>query len=547
MVGFDSAPGPIYHLPSPEPLCRVFTPMTSVSGFAMRRSFLRRILFDRDTLGLMGFGLMVKPVGLVTQVLIARWFGAGEQVDAFQLSLFLVTFGDGTLARIFKGALSPHLIKYKQQMDTHLYARYQNGIVGGFLLGGAVWLTLLTVLVGTLIHVIWPDLPEKTAGLTVRMELVMVVPALVMISNNLHVVVLNLHQHFQVAGAMPVLNAICMLFALVFWHDSLGIWSLPAGFALSQLLRAPIIHGRALVSGAVKPARPMLAREDLGVIRELVTMMAISEVLLTINLFLDKWFATGLEPGSIASLHYAYIITNTVVVLFLTSLVTVMFPRMSAAIAAGDFNGCSKDIRANLKRAAHIVVPAAVMITVASPQIVHVLFQRGEFDAADAARTSGAMAMYALGLPALVLNAVVARVFHSLQLLRDKVWLSVQYLLTNALLNAALVGILQVRGLALASTAAIGTHLALSLWILHRRQTGLTTGRFAGIIGEAFVLGMAAYGVYWLLPVDEMVARMGVGTMWTSLLIGMGKGAVIAVCYLVLWLGLRWWHRRGRA
>jgi len=511
----------------------------------MPRFNLRRLLFDRDTLSLMGLGLMVKPVGLVTQMLIAKWFGAGEKLDAYQLAFFLVTFGHGTLSRIFKGALAPHLIQKMRTLESAVFARYQNGVVGLFLGAGALWIVLLTLSVRPLIGVVWPGLPELTSQLTVQMQLAMAVPAVLLISNNLTIAVLNLHQHFRVAGAMPVLNSVCVLGALVLWHDSMGIWSLPAGFALAQVVRWPVIHLRALICRAWRPVRPSLNGADMRLIRELVALMAISELLLTVNLFLDRWFATGLEAGSISSLHYAFHLTNTVVVLFATSLITVMFPRMSAAIAAGDLEGCSRDIRANLKRAAHIVVPAAVMVAVAAPEIVYVLFQRGEFDATDGLRTSGTMAMYALGLPALVINGLVARVFHSLQLLRDKVWLSVQYLATNALLNAALIGPLKVRGLALASTVAIVVHLALSLYLLHRRHTGLATGQFTRIVSEAFLIGGLTMGVYWLLPVAETLARFTDPSIWTALGLGIAKGAVVAVIYVVFWFIL-WAIGRSR-
>ncbi len=501
----------------------------------MARFDPRRWLFDRDVLSLMGLGLLVKPIGMVTQILIARWFGAGEQFDAYRLAFFLVTFGDGTLSRVFKGAMAPHLIQRLRDLAPLDFARYQNGIVSLFVGAGALWLALLVLLAGPLIGVVWPGLPAVTADLTLQMLMVMAVPALLMVANNLGMAVLQLHQLFRVAGSMPVLNALCMLGALIAWHDSLGIWALPAGFALSHALQWPIIHGRALAGRVLRPVLPSFRRIDLRLVGDLVGLMAIAEILLTINQFMDQWFATGLEAGSISSLHYASTVTQTVLVLFATSLVTVMFPRMSQAIARGDIEGCSEDIRSNLTRTAHLIVPAALMAAVAAPQIVRVLFQYGEFDAADAVRTSGTMTMYVLGLPALIINSLIARVFHSLQLLRDKVWLAVQYLATNVALNLVLVGALEVQGLALASTLAINLHLLLSLWILHRRRRGLATGRFARIVAVSYALGAGSMLVYAVLPVDVWAAAIGPASFWGALLVALMKGAIVGAGYLVLY------------
>ena len=509
----------------------------------MSRIDVRRYLFDRDVLSLMGLAMLVKPVGMVTQILLARWFGAGPDVDAYQLAFFLVTFGDGTLSRVFKGSMAPHLIQCLRTMEHRAYAAYQNAIVGLFLSAGAVWLVLLALLAPAAVPLVWPGLLEQTADLAIAMMLVMALPALLMVSTNLGMAVLNLHQHFRVAGAMPVLNAVCMLVALVLWHEELGIWAMPAGFVLSQVLQWPAVHARALAVRALRLVRPSLADVDFRLVRDLVGLMAVSELLLTVNLFLDKWFATGLAPGSISSLHYANTVTTAALILFSTSLVTVMFPRMSAAIAAGDFAGCSADVSANLTRTAHLVVPAALAGAVAAPEVVRVLFERGAFDASDAARTSGTLTMYLLGLPALIINGLVARIFHSMQLLRDKMWLSVQYLGTNFLLNLMLVGLLAVRGLALASTLAINLHLLISLWILHRRGGGLTTGRFAWIVVRSYVLGALALMAYWFLPVEAWVAPLRLDTLLGALGAGGVKAGVLGGAYVVILLG---WRRASR-
>ncbi len=494
----------------------------------------RRLLFDREVMGLMGLSLLVKPIGLLSQVLVARWFGAGEDVDAYGLALFLVTFGDGTLSQVFRGAMAPYLIQLKHAVDIDTFHRYQNGVLGLFIGGGAAWLLGLAALVAAVLPLVWPDLPPITSDLTIRMTVAMALPGLLLVVNNLGMSVLNLYQYFRVAGAMPVLNAAAMLAALVLWHDRLGIWSLPLGFAIGQVLQWPVIHLRAFAVRALRPVRPGLDRRDLGRIRDLIWLMFVGQVLLTGNAFVDRWFATALEPGSVASLNFAYTLVTFGFMLFSTSLVTVMYPHMSETIAAGEFAACSEYIRHNLVRLCHLVVPASLGIAFAAPELVRVLFERGAFDAADTVRTTGAMVMYMLGLPALIINGLVARIFHSLQLLRDKVWLAVQFLVTNALLNFALIGPLQVRGLALASSLAINLHLLLSLWVLHRRRSGLYTGPLLAVVGQSYVVGALAAAVYWALPLERSLADLADRGFGGAVAAGAIKAAIVVAAYGVV-------------
>ena len=64
---------------------------------------------------------------------------------------------------------------------------------------------------------------------------------------------------------------------------------------------------------------------------------------------------------------------------------------------------------------------------------------------------------------ALVINGIVARIFHALRRVRERVWLNVQYILTNVVGNILLVRVLATKGLAISSSAAIILHLVLAL------------------------------------------------------------------------------------
>ena len=500
----------------------------------MIRERVRSLLFEREVVSLMGVNFLIKPVGLVSQMLMARWFGAGEALDAYGLAFFLVTLGDGAIARTFKAAMAPHLIRMKRELDVSAFHHYQNGVLALFYGPGAAWLLLLTMAAPLMVGLVGPDLPEVTRRLAVRMIAVLAVPALLLVANSLVMAVLQLHRDFRLAGIMPGIQSVAMLLGLVMWHDSLGIWALPAGFALGQVLQGPLLIWRVQKIGAARMAPPAGVRGDLPLLRMLAGAVLLAELMLTVNMFLDRWFATGLEPGSISSLNYAWTLTNFGMTLFLTSLVTVMFPRMSEFIAAGDLESCNTYVSGNLVKVSNLVVPASCAAALAAPEIVRVLFERGAFDAADAARTAGTMSMYLLGLPALIINAVVARIFHSLQLLRDKVWLALQYLVTNLALNALLVSPLQVRGLALASSLAIITHLGCSLWLLHHRRSGLDSGRFLRVVGGAYAAGIVAIVGSWLL-----VNRLGIdgaarGSVGESLGAGSLKVVSVVAIYLVV-------------
>jgi len=216
---------------------------------------------------------------------------------------------------------------------------------------------------------------------------------------------------------------------------------------------------------------------------------------------IDKWFATGLEAGSISSITYSLTLMTFGVQFFAMSLTVIMFTKMSEFFAAKDFHSCDRYIQTNLVKVANLVVPVSLGLFVISPEIVRILFQRGAFDAADAVRTSGTLAMYLLGLPALVINGVIAKIFQSLQRLKEKIFLAFQFSATNIIGNVILVKSLATVGLAISSSVAINLHLLLSLVVLHYFRNGLNIQSYMATIGRAYFMAVVSWVVFSLVGI----------------------------------------------
>ena len=87
-------------------------------------------------------------------------------------------------------------------------------------------------------------------------------------------------------------------------------------------------------------------------------------------------------------------------------------------------------------------------------QIIHVLFERGAFDAAATGIVTGVLFAYAVGLPAFVLVKVLAPAYFARQNPRVPLRAAVFALLVNVILNLALMRPFGVVGIAIASAIA---------------------------------------------------------------------------------------------
>jgi len=505
---------------------------------------LKQLVFGSDVKRLMWLTLLVKPIGLVTQMLVANHFGAGARYDAYALAFFLVTFLQGALGNAFGNVIIPATIRLRQQFDERVVHAFQNAAILLLLVPALLLMAVVALRTGWLVDLIWPDTPADTRAYLVDMAPVMAVGGIAFLLMTMGKAILNLNKHFTVAGFMPVLHAVVMLAVLLASYSRLGIWGLVAGYVSGMVVCFLVSATAGFRFRCLAPARPHFPPGSLKQLYQLGGMLLTAQILLAINLALDKFFASGLEAGSVSSITYSLTIVNLGSQLFVLSLSTVMFTRMSEYFADHQFAACSDYILTRLRRVGMVVVPVSLGMALAGGEIVRVLFQRGAFDTADAWRTSTALTLYLLGLPALIFNSIIGRIFHSLQRMRERVLLVVQYLVTNLIGNILLVGVLQVRGLAISSSVAINLHLLLGLWVLSRYGTGLEIRRFAVVIGRVYLLGLLTYLVYSLCGVGGMLDAWNIRTtLFGALLVGAVRvGFVCAVFGLLYFI----WDRLDR-
>lgn len=497
---------------------------------------------------LMILTFLAKLVGLLTQTLTAKLFGASSEYDAYVFVVFLVTCLNNLAGQGFTAVVLPLTIKLRGRLSPQGVFRFQNMSAVLFLAPVLAFMALLLVDSGPVITIIAPDLQAQTRVWVEHMIPWMVVPGLALILGAMGKTLLNAGRRYDVMGAMPLLVAVTSLAALVILAPRFGIWALPAGFGIAYLLQFAVIVWHALRTRVVAPVRPAASREVLGELWSVGWIFLLSQAVLLVGMSAERFFATGLEEGSLSSLAYSNSILNMGEQLLSMSVTVVMFTRMSESIAAGDIPGCNAYVADNLNRQCRLVVPASLALCLASPEIVRVLLQRGAFDAADAQRTSGVLAMYILALPSLVTASLVARIFHAMQKMRDRIWLNAQLVLTTICLSALLIKPMQVAGLGLAAMLSTSLHVALSLMVLGSYRARIRAGLFARILLRNHALAAAVYLIYRFSGFQAAMAAWPTrDTFWGACLVAVFKAAFVFVIFAAGYLALRGLDRRRAA
>jgi putative peptidoglycan lipid II flippase len=180
-----------------------------------------------------------------------------------------------------------------------------------------------------------------------------------------------------------------------------------------------------------------------------------------------------------------------------------------------------------------LLVPAAALMLVLSEPITRVVYQRGEFDAAQTDIVAEALFYFALSLPFAGVNLIMIRTFFSLQLPWRPTQIALANLFVNAGLDALLYEPMGVGGITLA-TAIVSLLTSIALAIALRPQIGgvdMARTVHAGIR----ILAAGALCAAIALGVREALGGLGDGLLeQTALVLGASGAGLAAYAAVVL-------------
>ncbi len=496
--------------------------------------------------------LLSRVFGLVRDVVIARMFGAGIGTDAFFVAFripnfFRRLFGEGAFAQAFVPVLSEYKAQHGEERVRDL-VDHTTAMLGLIL----TVVTVVGILAAPLVILVFaPGFHDDMSRYELAVAMLRITfPYLLFIClTALAGAILNAHRRFSIPAFTPVLLNLSLI--------GCAIW-------LAPRLETPItaLAWGTLLAGVVQLAfqlpflqrirllpRPRFGRDTEGVRRifklMLPTLFGVS--VSQINVMIDTLIASFLVSGSISWLYYSDRMMEFPLGVFGIALATVILPQLSDKHARGDAAAYSATLDWGLRWVLLITLPALAGLAVLAAPIMVTLFQYGEFTVNDATMAARSLMAFAVGLPAFVLIKILASAFFSRQDTRTPVKAGVAAMVTNIVLNLALVGPLAHVGLALAtSTAAVVNAGLLFYWLRRYRAYEASSGwtSFACRIVIA-TLVMAAV-LYFIVP--SLANWAALDLMQRALALSGWIALGIGIYPVTLWLcGLRPHHLSGGA
>lgn len=493
--------------------------------------------------GILGLGTTLSRVlGLIRDMVIAHFFGAGLRADAFFVAFRIPNVlrrlvAEGSLTIAFIPVFTEDLKKKSKKEALEL------ANISFTLLTGILALLVILGIIGApwIVKVIAPGFGKDPYKIQLTILLTkLVFPYIFFISLvGLCMGILNSFRHFAAPAFSPVLLNLSLILCVLLLSSHLEepVLSLALGVlmgGMAQLLfQIPFLrhHGMNF--------RPNFHFNHPS-IKKMGTLLLPSLfgfAVYQINIFVSTLLASFLPTGSVSYLYYADRLFELPLGIFVASLGSALLPTISGQIAAEDWEGFRKSFSFTLRMAFFTAFPAMVGLMTLCIPITSLLFFRGEFHYEAVQKSAQALFCYALGLVPVAASRVMMSAFYSMQDTKTPVKIAFVAFLFNLFFSLLLMKPLKHSGLALATSLSSYANMILLFRVLKKRvgQTHLSGTLIAYII--KIILASAAMGfvALWIsMSGDWEIAGMTankINTLASSILVS--AAVFFAISYVL--------------
>ncbi|MFJ9696231.1 murein biosynthesis integral membrane protein MurJ [Kitasatospora sp. NPDC101183] len=384
-------------------------------GKAPRGGFLAKAFGITAVLSAAGSGL-----GLLRDLLLARYFGANQGTDAFLVAWTVPETAaplliEDAMSFLMVPAFALALVLREEDPDAPDPVRQVVRATLPWLLLALSGLSL-TVALGApqLVALLAPGLHDPALAVTcTRITAITVLPF--GIAGYL-AAALRAHHRFTAPAGIYVAYNLGILAVLLAGQAYLGVRSAALGVALGSVLMAALLvvpFLRRLREGS-GTGRNRRSRKALVLMPLALLPVAAFTLTRQSQVFVERYLGSALPPGTISHLNYAAKVSQLAMTAGIL-IVTVTFPVVARALAAGDLTAARDRVEKDLGQAAAVVLLGTSFLMACAPSVVALLFQRGAFGPQDTEATAEVIRVYSLGLPAQALIGVMIRPYFSLR------------------------------------------------------------------------------------------------------------------------------------
>jgi len=468
-------------------------------------------------------------VSFLSQMVIAYYFGANADRDAYFSALVVPSYLITLFAGSFTAVVLPFYMEFKKKNDPAAV-----GKLIGSMLGLCTAMVTCTAIIGYfgadyIVSLIAPGFSSEQALMTAQLFKVLVFTVIFQSLSSFLAVFHHVESRFLLPAVSPIITPVVSIFCVTIFSD-FGISSLAAGTVVGSAVGSLVLLSRVLHKINTRHFFSFINRDTIGLLKLTLPLFA-SGAVFRLTTVLERIIASTLPSGSISYLGYATQMNLLILGIASGSISTTFYPLMSGAWSEGNQTMLNDYVSKGVRLILFLTLPIASLIVALSYPMIKILFERGLFDSDATVAISQALTVLMGSFIFGSLGSVIGKIFY---VTKKTTAISVistievfAYLVIGYLLSLKF-GYL---GLAAALSLSAGFNILLSVTVLSRWKLVSFTGLYSDIfklIIAAFVCGVTAYFLY------EGLSFLSINMFISTVVSGLIAIAIYAVTILYI-------------
>jgi putative peptidoglycan lipid II flippase len=414
----------------------------------------------------------------ISQIIVAALFGSSYEMDAFlaanTLPQYVIIVLIGSLGFLFV----PVYIDCKMLGDEKQAHQLAVSIFNNCLLVLGVITVFGIVFAEPLLKLSAPGLSNKSLEIGVKVAIITWPTLLATGAFNILTSIFQAEKKFVWPAAVPLIGAIINLVLLLALGQIMDVVCLAIAATASVIIQVVLLLK--IFSSRKYFFALNWKNENVQRIFKLALPLILVAFLTKFTPLIERFLASGLNEGSISHLNYAFKIAVGFTMLISIGGSTVIFPKMASEASNNDLDGLRATISLGLRIMWLIIAPVVTIGFSLSLPMVSVIFERGEFTAADSIVVADIFKIYLVALMPMCLGNITGKGFYVLKDTKTLAIFGSLEAFAYAIYTVYLTRWLGVVGIAIGYVIFFNLSLLWQLAILNiktGRNSGLTTIR----------------------------------------------------------------------
>jgi putative peptidoglycan lipid II flippase len=478
----------------------------------MKISFLKIESYKKGIAISSAFNFISKLLVFAQSVLIAFFFGTHAATDVYFYCFATITLLGVFVNSLDSSVLIPESMRLREQEGEQASFNFLNFFILLYVCAGVAMTAILYVCpISVLLTVSNFDYTVLVANKEIILFSIPLFTLIIV--TNLLVNILTSYKFFTIPMIIGVVNGITVLVFLFLLHDPLQIRSVLVGHLIAYLVNLVFLMYlmRAALAWKFDISTPTISMH----VAKNIFFAQAGNITSVLSSFIGAYLLSGFSPGIITSLTFGQRTAEMPHQLITMQSSSIIGIKLNELYARKDAQNLDKIFTTSAEVLFFILTPVSGLLLLFNEEVIQILFERGAFNS-DSVETSAAFFKYfAMLLPMLAINTLVARLFMAGQKIKQAFVYQVVFncaLATMIFFGVKLIGDTgyPIALIALHVINVMGCYFLLQLYFPSIRYGRLLIKFIRILLLNVFILALVSYESRFLENLHEIV-RLTIG------------------------------------